>query len=382
MTTPEKLSRRHFMQLAALGAGHIGLLSRCYSQPMEAKKHKIYSVPIYKPYGERVIDVHMHISESKIKRVLEVMDDNGIHYGISIGVEGDEVFNMLDAVKSHSHRLGIIYAFDWKQAETDPGFFDKAPDMLEKAVSAGAIGLKNYKALGLEARDTEGRLIPIDDPRLYAVWERAERLGIVVSFHIGDPRAFFDPVTPQNERWEELHLHPEWSFADTKKFPKLESLFLQANSIVKNFPKIKFHYAHFGYSEDIHLVSKWMDDLPNLHLDVAARLGELGRQPADEVNRVFTRFQDRIMFGTDRIFYDHCEIQGAGPCKDFSREEDQWFYNTHWRYFQTSDKQFDHPTPVQGNWKINGIGLEEQVLQKLYRENARRLYRLERFIES
>jgi len=127
------------------------------------------------------------------------------------------------------------------------------------------------------------------------------------------------------------------------------------------------------------MIDKWLDEMPNFYLDVSARLGELGRHPAKKVHDLFTKYQDRIMFGTDHQFYKDGDVQGAGPLKIFSKEENNRFYEIHWQYFQTNNKQFDHPTPIQGKWKIDGIALDEGVLKKIYWENAHNLYRLDRF---
>ena len=85
------------------------------------------------------------------------------------------------------------------------------------------------------------------------------------------------------------------------------------------------------------------------------------------------------MFGTDRMFYTEGDVQGAGPRKRFTKEEDRWFYQVHWRYLQTNDKQFDHPTPIQGDWKIDAVGLDKKILEKVYWQNAYQLFRLDRF---
>jgi predicted TIM-barrel fold metal-dependent hydrolase len=377
------ITRREFVKQSVMGAAVISAagFTQCNDNP---------SVKKIKPSGGRVIDAHIHVTPGKIKKALEVMDDNLIRYGVVIAslsgsdaemYTGDRAFYELnDALKPYSNRFGLHYTYDWKLAETDPEFFNKAPGMLEKAVGAGAIALKNLKDLGLTARDTENKLIPIDDPRLFPIWERAGKLGIPVAFHTGDPVAFFQPWEPSNERWEELKLHPEWSFADHSKYPPQEQLFDQVNNVFRRFSDVKFVAVHIaGYSENLKVVSNWLDEMPNLYIDTAARIGELGKHDSREGHEFFTRFQDRIMFGTDMAYWEECDVQGAGPCKDFSLEEDRNFYNIHWRYFQTDDRQFDHPTPIQGNWKIDGIGLESSVLKKIYRENAFRFYRLERF---
>jgi predicted TIM-barrel fold metal-dependent hydrolase len=378
------IDRRDFIRKTTMGAAAVSLAGLTNCGPERSGKNTGMT-------GGRVIDAHMHVTPPKVKKALEVMDDNNIKYAVLIAsIAGDDpnmyvgdraFYEILDAIKPYRNRFGLHYTYDWTLAETDPDFFSKAPDMLEKAVNAGAIALKNLKQLGLEAKDSEGKLIPIDDPRLFPIWERAEKLGIPVAFHTGDPVAFFQPWEPGNERWDELKLHPEWSFADKTKYPPLETLFEQVCNVYRKFRNINFCGVHVaGYSENLAEVGKWLDELPNLVVDTAARIGELGKHPASEGHEFFTKYQDRIMFGTDLAFWNGCDVQGAGPCKDFTLGEDRHFYDIHWRYFQTNDKQFDHPTPIQGNWKIDGIGLEETVLKKLYWDNALKFYKLERFL--
>jgi len=342
-----------------------------------------------KPAGGRVIDVHCHVVPERYQDALKVMDDNFIRYGVIIGslvgtdakmITGDQAFyQLLEGIRPYRQRLGVMYSFDWSLIQTEPDFFNTAPDRLEKAVTAGGLGVKSFKDLGLEVKDKDGKLLPIDDPRLFPVWERAEKLGCVVAFHTGDPKPFFEPITPENERYEELHLHPEWSFADPAKYPKRDVILEQRNNVIRKFKNVKFQCVHVANKpEEIKTVAAWLEEMPNLYPDVAARLGEIGRLPAAEVHDVFTRFSDRFMFGTDRAWWGDCGVQGAGPCKPFTAAEDKWFYNTHWRYFQTTDQQFDHPTPVQGKWKINGIGLSEAAAKKLYWDNAYKLYKLDK----
>lgn len=377
------VDRREFIKKASMGAAAISMAGLTQCGTKKIKK-------INSPFGGKVIDAHIHATPNKVKTALQVMDDNSIPYAVLIAslsqkgedyYMGDKAFyEQLEAIKPFKNRLGLHYTYDWTLAETDPEFFNKAPDMLEKAVNAGAIALKNLKQLGLEARDYEGKLLAIDDPRLFPIWERAEKLDIPVAFHTGDPVAFFQPWNPDNERWEELELHPEWSFADSSKYPPLETLFKQVTNVYRKFSGVKFVGVHVAsYSENIDEVGRWLDEIPNLSIDTAARIGELGKHPAQKGHDFFNKYQNRIMFGTDLAFWENCDVQGAGPCKDFTLEENKEFYNIHWRYFQTNDKQFDHPTPIQGKWKIDGIGLEESVLKKVYWENSMKFYKLDRF---
>ena len=189
------------------------------------------------------------------------------------------------------------------------------------------------------------------------------------------------PWNPDNERWEELELHPDWSFADSSIYPPRDQVLEQRNNVIRSFPDLKFQCVHgANFSENLDAIDAWMDEMPNMYVDTSARLGELGRHPAARGKALFEKHQDRLMFGTDRVFGVEGDVQGAGPTKMFTSEEDQKFYDIHWRYFQTEDKQFDHPTPIQGNWKIDGIGLSEAALKKLYWDNAFKLYQLKDFL--
>ena len=98
----------------------------------------------------------------------------------------------------------------------------------------------------------------------------------MAGFHSSDPKVLFAPLNPQNERWAELGLHSEWSFADRSKYPPREVVLEQRNNVIRKYPDIPFHCCHVANDpEDLANVMRWMEELPNMHLDVAARLGEL-----------------------------------------------------------------------------------------------------------
>jgi predicted TIM-barrel fold metal-dependent hydrolase len=127
--------------------------------------------------------------------------------------------------------------------------------------------------------------------------------------------------------------------------------------LVERHPGTTFIGAHVGCAaEDLDWVSEMLDACSNYAVDVAARLGELGRQPYT-AREFFIRQQDRIVFGTDG-------------------DPDPGEYRRWYRFLETRDESFDYggdPVPAQGRWQIHGLGLPDEVLRKVYRENARRL---------
>jgi predicted TIM-barrel fold metal-dependent hydrolase len=239
---------------------------------------------------------------------------------------------------------------------------------IEDAHRAGARGLKILKTLGLYLREniTSGSLVKIDDPRFDAMWDACGQLKLPVAIHVSDPIAFFTPIDRFNERYEELNNHPDWSFYG-KDFPSNAELLEARNRVFAKHPGTQFLVLHVGnFSENLANVSENLDRFPNMTVDIAARIGELGRQPRT-TRRFFDKYQDRILFGTD-----------ATPHGDEFPQQvyNDKLYEIYFRFLETEDEYFDYAparVPPQGRWRIYGIGLPDAILRKVYNENAARL---------
>ncbi len=255
-----------------------------------------------------------------------------------------------------------------------PDFAQQAALQIERGAKLGAAGLKESKRLGLYLKDKAGKLIRVDDPKLDGVWRRCGELGLPVSIHTADPRAFWLPYDSSNERWEELHDHPKWWFGDPKKFPPREELLAELNRILGRHPETTFVSVHFGSNaEDLAWVDRELELHPNMWIDLAARVPEIGRHDPDLVRRFFWKHQDRILFATDLAIDEDLVLGsgGSGPPPTDADAVD--FFTKHWRWLETRDLHFAHMTPIQGRWTISGIGLPASVLRKIYFDNARRL---------
>jgi predicted TIM-barrel fold metal-dependent hydrolase len=242
---------------------------------------------------------------------------------------------------------------------------------IEQAHAEGARGLKILKTLGLYLRDniTTGKLVKIDDPRFDPMWDACGQLKMPVAIHISDPIAFFTPTDRFNERFEELNNHPDWSFVG-RDFPTNAELIDARNRMMARHPHTQFIVLHVGnFAEDLGNVSDAMDRLPNMNVDLAARIGELGRQPRT-ARAFFEKYQDRILFGTDAT--PHASNY---PQQLFGDE----LYEIYYRFLESDDEYFDYApakVPPQGRWRIYGINLPDAILRKVYNENAARELRL------
>ena len=239
---------------------------------------------------------------------------------------------------------------------------------IERAQKAGARGLKVLKTLGLYLREqvTSGPLVAIDDKRFDPMWEACAGRKMPVAIHISDPEAFFLPTDRFNERFEELNNHPDWSFHG-RDFPSFQQLLDARNRMFARHPNTTFIALHVGHNaENLGYVAECLDKFPNMHVEIGARIGELGRQPRT-ARKFFDRYQDRILFGTDAVPH------GVETPQQIFGEA---LYHIYFRFLETEDEYFDYapaPVPPQGRWRIYGLGLPDAILRKVYHDNAARL---------
>jgi hypothetical protein len=255
----------------------------------------------------------------------------------------------------------------WTRA-AEAGYARWQADEIAKAKAAGAVGVKVLKTLGLYLRDggPSGKLVRVDDPRFDPMWEACGRLGMPVAMHVGDPEAFFLPIDRFNERFEELNAHPDWSFHG-KDFPTFKEILDARDRVFAKHPTTTFVALHVGHwAENLQAVGEMLDRFRNVHVEIGARIGELGRQPRAAA-KFFDRYQDRILFGTDAI-----PLGVETPQQVFGEA----LYRIYYRFLETEDEHFDYAPaqrPPQGRWRIYGLGLPDGILRKVYNGNAQRV---------
>ena len=313
------------------------------------------------------IDAHNHLGEDfgggwdqkPLPQLIDLLDQAGISFYVDLdGGWGEHLLNAhLDHFKQPApDRFMIFGGVDWSQWPEKAGKFPEwAAGRLRIQKERGAEGLKIWKGLGLHVKDQDGKLVDVDDPRLAPIWETAGELGLPVIIHVADPVAFFDPLDETNERWEELGNHADWAFTSPPFPPFLHVIDGLAN-LVTHHSRTTFIGAHVGcYAENLGWVGTLLERCPNFFVDISARIGELGRQPYT-ARRFFLKYADRILFGSD-----------MGPYPEA--------YRVIYRFLETDDEYFNYnaaPIPLQGRWFVHGLYLPEDVLKKVYFQNAER----------
>jgi predicted TIM-barrel fold metal-dependent hydrolase len=335
------------------------------------------AAPPNAPWNPRRIakfDMHTHIDPEVAVQARGLLESYGI--GRVVNLSGGAPGQGLEETLAMGHATGGFYVtfvnIDFEGIGT-PGWAAREVKQLERAKTMGVRGVKIAKNLGLKVAFPDGRRVPVDDPVLDPLFDAMARLHLPLAIHTGDPKAFFDPPTPDNERIDELASHPMWSFADRNHFPPWEALYGEFVHRVKRSSATTIIGVHFGNApEEPARVGKMMDECPNLYVDTAARVPEIGRKP-EETRRTILAHADRVLFGTDVQLGMGMIVLGAGEARGHTRADVDHFFSSSWEFFETSHRAFAHPTPIQGRWTIDGIDLPPDVLEKIYHGNAERL---------
>jgi predicted TIM-barrel fold metal-dependent hydrolase len=326
--------------------------------------------------SQPAIDAHNHLGATPFSdgwdrrspaELAATLDASNIAAIVDLdGGWGDALARELEHWAPLGDRVAVFAGLEYAMWAEHHDFGEVEATRLRAAAGSGARGLKVWKLLGLHARDATGRRVPVDDPRLDALWAAAGALGLPVTIHVADPIAFFEPLDASNERYEELVLHPDWHVWPTRPprqleadgFPPFDELIDGLEAVVARHPGTTFIGAHIGCApEDLVRVDRMLAAHRNWHIDIAARIAELGRQPYSARDLIL-RWPDRVLFGTD-----------APP--------DPAAWAVYARFLETRDESFpyepDGGPGSQGRWAIHGLGLPDDVLRAVYADNARRL---------
>jgi predicted TIM-barrel fold metal-dependent hydrolase len=281
-------------------------------------------------------------------RRLEIVDGK-VEYDIR---ESEYLRLSVENVDRNAPRRFVVFTNIRLQGLGEPGWTERTVRQLEDDMSSGARGLKIYKGLGLTDTDANGERIPVDDPRLDPVWAKCGELGIPVLIHTGEPAPFWQPKDADNERLLELIERPE-RYRDPEMFPSWEEVMAEQHNVFRRHPETVFITAHLGWmGNDLARLGALLDELPNVYTEIGAVLAELGRQPRF-ARQWFVQYQDRVLFG-----------------KDSWRPEE---YQVYFRVLETADDYFDYYRRRHAFWKMYGLDLPDEVLRKVYYQNALRI---------
>jgi predicted TIM-barrel fold metal-dependent hydrolase len=302
------------------------------------------------------IDIHSHHwnpTPEHVEDLIKGMDSINLRVLVNLsGGTGEALRKTVATMKGRYPDRFVVFANMSYDDLNTPGFGKRVAARLEQDVKNGAQGLKIFKDFGMELKYANGQRVHVDDPEFDAVFEKCADLKIPVLIHIAEPSAFFDPWDYSNERWLELKQFPGRA-RPPSAYPPFETLMTERNHLFAKHPRTNFIAAHLAFhGNDLARLGKLFDDYPNVNVDIAAVLAELGRQPYS-AHDFLVKYQDRILMGKD--IYDVNEYK--------------WYF----RCLETRDEYFEYYRKRHAFWRIYGFEVPDDVLKKVYYKNALRL---------
>ena len=252
----------------------------------------------------------------------------------------------------------------------DPDYAKNAIEQLSQEIDSGARMVKVWKNFGMVTKDAAGNFIQIDDVRLQPIWDFLKTQEIPVMAHIGEPEQAWRALDPGNPHYGYYKNNPQYHAYKIPEIPSYETIISARDRWLKNNPDLQFLCAHLGsMSHDIDMVAERLDKFPHMHVELAARFGDLASQDSEKVRVFFKKYQDRIMFGSD---YGNSKPEDTMTEAELKEEETHLnaSYEKLWKYLSSTDS-----LEVRGQ-KTVGLGLPPDIIQKVYYQNTANFLKL------
>ena len=325
------------------------------------KPHSIYKIPVshIKKPKYPIIDMHSHpYAESPdqialwVKRMDSLSIKKTVILSMSTGARFDSIFALYSKYPDH---FEIWCGFDYNGYDK-PGYGPAAVAELERCVKAGAKGVGELgdKGNGLFYSKPGPAAIGmhIDDPRMDLLLEKCAELKLPINIHVTEPMWMYEPMDSTNDGLMNAY---EWRRDNKNDELGHSQLIKTLENALRKHPNTKFISCHFANcSYDLNILGRLLDTYPNLNADIAARYAETAPIPRF-VKAFYEKYQDRLLYGTDMGF-------------------DRAMYEVTFRILESEDEHFYEIGQFGYHWALNGFGLPDEILSKVYSGNARRIF--------
>lgn len=322
----------------------------------------------------KTIDAHIHFygDHPNCLRPLEVMDL--LLLNVCVASTGDAWHDQREGFRrlaqEHPQRYAWCTSFDppdFAASEYAEGVIEQ----LERDFDAGAVACKFWKNIGMEIKKPDGTFLMIDDALFDPIYDYLARSEHTALMHIADPLASWQPPDEQNPHFNYYSQHSEWHMHLKPDYPTHEQLMDARDRVLERFPKLRVVGAHLASLEhDVAEVTKRLERFPNFAVDTSARILDLALQDRDDVHAFFLKYQDRILFGTDLV-----EMKPLSSASEEKRDEAVEELVSRIKltlsFFGSEDE-----LEFRGR-RIKGLGLPQQVVDKVTRLNAVNYYGIE-----
>ena len=293
-----------------------------------------------------IIDAHMHVGDVDASRpYVEAARDYGIVHALAMAGSPEKTRPVAEAFPDffrlctwpHIDDLDDAYLPQWQSRELQ---------RLDAAADAGYVCFKMKIVPG----DRVPPRVWMDDASLAPIFERALQRGLSMQVHLAQP-----------DRWWTSHFKAE------EVRPKRD-YFTQLENILTRYPELRVVGCHMGCRpEDLDALEALFRRFPNYSIETSACkwvIREISAQ-REKARRFFIAWADRIMLGSDLVVQRN--IHRTYYTSRFHVQRQMW--ETDFR-----GRSMIRDPDADGEPILHGLDLPAEVLRRIYRLNAERLY--------
>jgi len=313
-----------------------------------------------------VIDMHAHAWDinSDISEWVARMDAANIEKTVVLSFETGEKFHaIVKQYKPFNNRFSIWCGFDYTGYNKDPNWAVNAIRELRRCKELGAQGVGELGDKGIGeyySSPVAGIGMHLNDERMDPLLHECGLFGMPISIHVADPIWMYMPMDINNDGMMNAY---NWRIEMKEGMLNHGELLRTLEHAVQKHPDTIFIACHFANcTHDLQIFGDMLDKYPNLYGDISSRLKEIATVPRYAAAFI-EKYQDRLLFGSD-VGYDITK-----PMK-YSTD----IYEISFRLLETIDEHIYMYDLFKYHWPLYGLGLSDNVLKKLYNENAKRTF--------
>jgi hypothetical protein len=325
-------------------------------------------------YNLEKIDAHVHLNTRDYAWIELAKEDN--FKLLSINVDYSD-FNPVEEQYSfalqHLKDNPEVFAFSSTFHMTnwdDDDFVEKTINYLDSTISNGASAVKIWKNIGMEFRDKDGKIIMIDNPKFDSIFNFIKEKQSVLIGHLGEPKDCWLPVEKMinNDIKEYFTNHPQYHMYLHPDLPSYEDQMRARNKMLDQHKDIPFLGAHMASLEwSLEELGIFFDTYENAVVDLGARMGYMQYHAAtdwENTRNFCIKYCNRILYATDNV-------QESGSDPKLFKEEAHKRWIEDWKFLTTDSTMQCNDIDMT----FRGLALPKTTIDKIYRENALKLFK-------
>jgi predicted TIM-barrel fold metal-dependent hydrolase len=315
-------------------------------EPIDTHTHAYVNKPEFQSLLKRL--------NLRIVDIVLVDDQEKIVEWSDLPKERKDTWDIVDASKG-----SVVFCTTFDPFKVnEQNFQQNALLQINQDFDRGAVALKIWKNIGEEVKNRDGKYILPDDSMFDPIYDDIARHNKTLIAHVADPTTVFEAPNPAAPDYTGYMSNPGFYMYRKPEAPSKPEILRARDHILERHPDLRVVGAHLGSMEnDFGELADHLDRYPNFAVDIAARMDYLVIQPRQFLIPFINKYQDRLIYGTDLEVF---------PGKNDTERLKSWenSYALDWRFLATREWLIYRGHIVQG------LGLSEPILRKLYHDNA------------